>query len=64
MKLLEKLVVSVKKMIERDSLCFPLIDALRAESTEATKTPLPDPWGDFHQYAIKLAFALLMDSCR
>uniref|UniRef100_A0A915Q4H1 Mediator complex subunit 15 KIX domain-containing protein n=1 Tax=Setaria digitata TaxID=48799 RepID=A0A915Q4H1_9BILA len=54
LKLLEKLVVSVRNLIERDSLCFPLIDALRLESADATKTPLPDPWGDFHQYAIKI----------
>ncbi|VDM10607.1 unnamed protein product [Wuchereria bancrofti] len=54
LKLLEKLVVSVRNLIERDSLCFPLIDALRVESGDAPKTPLPDPWGDFHQYAIKV----------
>ncbi|KAL3997707.1 hypothetical protein ACH3XW_12025 [Acanthocheilonema viteae] len=54
LKLLEKLVVSVRNLIERDSLCFPLIDALRLESGDATKTSLPDPWGDFHQYAIKV----------
>ncbi|CAG9531297.1 unnamed protein product [Cercopithifilaria johnstoni] len=54
LKLLEKLVVSVRNLIERDSLCFPLIDALRLESADATKTPLPDPWSDFHQYAIRV----------
>lgn len=51
LKLLEKCVVSVRSIVERDSLCFPVIDALRAESTDVSRTSLPDPWGELQQYA-------------
>lgn len=52
--LIEKLIGRVKSMVERSSLCYPLIEAISYESTASSKPHLPDPWADFRQYRIKV----------
>ncbi|VDN01785.1 unnamed protein product [Thelazia callipaeda] len=54
LKLLEKLVVSVRNLIEHDSLCYSLTEALRVEIGDAPKPVVPDPWADFNQYNIRV----------
>ncbi|MFH4983792.1 hypothetical protein AB6A40_010501 [Gnathostoma spinigerum] len=58
LKLLEKLVGSVKMMVGRYSLCRSLIEIVQTDPSnlppDAFRTPFPDPWSDLRQYSIRV----------